>query len=84
MEIVEVNRKGLWMATLPYKLGMMTAVTVAFGSIPMIFELNTVLWFNELYVTTGKWRFLRHNSLFTLIFFAGRSCLFTLHEHVFL
>lgn len=42
------------MATLPYKLGIVTAVTVATVSIPMIFEINTVLWFNELYVTSGK------------------------------
>lgn len=54
MEIVAENRKGLWLATLPYKLGMVTAVTVATVSIPMIFEINTVLWFNELYVTSGK------------------------------
>lgn len=31
---------------------MFGAVVAAVGSIPMIFELNTVLWFNELYVTT--------------------------------
>ena len=45
------------MATLPYKLGIFTAVSVAFASIPLIFDLNTVLWFNELYVTTGKFIF---------------------------
>lgn len=54
MEIVSENRRGLWLATLPYKLGMVTAVTVATVSIPLIFEINTVLWFNELYVTSGK------------------------------
>ena len=57
MEIVAENRKGLFMATLPYKLGIFTAVSVAFASIPLIFDLNTVLWFNELYVTTGKFIF---------------------------
>lgn len=49
---MDVNRQGLWMATLPYKLGIVTAVSVATLSIPMIFEINTVLWFNELYVTS--------------------------------
>jgi hypothetical protein len=53
LEIVAENRKGLWLATLPYKMGIFTAVTVATVSIPMIFEINTVLWFNELYVTSG-------------------------------
>lgn len=54
LDIVAENRRGLWMATLPYKLGIFTAITVATVSIPMIFEINTVLWFNELYVTSGE------------------------------
>lgn len=54
MEIVTENRKGLWLATLPYKLGIVASVSVATLSIPMIFHLDTVLWFNELYVTTGS------------------------------
>ena len=54
MQIVQENRRGLGLATLPYKLGIITAITVATVSIPMIFEINTVLWFNEIYVTSGK------------------------------
>jgi hypothetical protein len=54
MQIVQENRRGLGLATLPYKLGILTAITVATVSIPMIFEINTVLWFNEIYVTSGK------------------------------
>jgi hypothetical protein len=54
MEIVEENRKGLFMATLPYKVGILTAVSVGILSFPMIFEYNTVLWFNEIYVTSGN------------------------------
>jgi hypothetical protein len=37
-------------------MGIFTAVTVATVSIPLIFEINTVLWFNELYVTSGTMR----------------------------
>jgi hypothetical protein len=44
----------LWLVTLPYKIGIVTAVGAATISIPMIFDLNTVLWFNELYVTSGN------------------------------
>jgi hypothetical protein len=51
-EIVAANRKGLFVASLPYKFGISTALIMGFGSIPMIFELQTALWFNELYVTT--------------------------------
>jgi len=54
LNIVKANRSGLFMATLPYKLGIFSAVAAGFVSLPMIFEINTVLWFNELYVTTGK------------------------------
>ena len=62
--IVNANRQGLFMATLPYKIGIFSAVTVAVASIPMIFELNTVLWFNELYVTSGKVNFKRLLEIF--------------------
>lgn len=52
MKMVRSNRKSLWFATLPYKIGITTAVTAAFVSIPMIFHLDTVMWFNEFYVTS--------------------------------
>lgn len=54
LEMVSSNRKYLAFATIPYKMGIILSVGAAFGSIPMIFDINTVLWFNELYVTTGK------------------------------
>jgi len=44
---------GLFIATLPYKVAIASAVSVGFLSIPLIFEVNTVLWFNEAFVTTG-------------------------------
>jgi len=52
IKVVESNRKGLSLATLPYKIGIFTAVVGGFASIPMIFDLDTVLWFNEHFVTT--------------------------------
>jgi hypothetical protein len=42
------------MATLPYKIGIAAAVGSAFISVPMIFDLDTVLWFNEQFVTAGE------------------------------
>jgi hypothetical protein len=54
MKMVTSNRNGMFLATLPYKIGIVSAVGAGIISIPMIFEYNTVLWFNELYVTTGK------------------------------
>lgn len=41
------------MYTLPYRIGITTALVAAFGSIPMIFDIDTVLLFNEHYVTAG-------------------------------
>lgn len=52
-KMVESNRKGLFVATLPYKIGIAAALVAGFGSLPMIFDINTVLWFNEIYVTSG-------------------------------
>jgi hypothetical protein len=48
----------MWLATFPYKLGLVTSVTGAVLSIPMVFDYNTILWFNEHYVTTGKYLFI--------------------------
>jgi len=50
--IIASNRQGLFLATLPYKLGITGALVIGIGSVPMIFDLNTVLWFNELAVTS--------------------------------
>lgn len=51
-KIKESNRRGLGLACLPYYAGVTTALVAGFGSIPMIFDINTVMWFNELYVTS--------------------------------
>lgn len=46
------NRKGMYIATIPYKIGLYTATISAFACIPMVFDLDTCMWFNEYYVTT--------------------------------
>ena len=50
--ILAANRKGLLYATLPYKIGICVSFTAGVISFPLIFHLDTVLVFNELYVTT--------------------------------
>jgi hypothetical protein len=50
--ILAANRKGLLYATLPYKIGICVSFTAGVLSFPLIFHLDTVLVFNELYVTT--------------------------------
>ena len=52
--IMKMNRQGLFVATLPYKIGIFTAVSAGFISIPLLFHLDTVLLFNESFVTTGR------------------------------
>eukprot|EP00596_Hydrurales_sp_CCMP1899_P009217 CAMPEP_0119043090 /NCGR_PEP_ID=MMETSP1177-20130426/17220_1 /TAXON_ID=2985 /ORGANISM="Ochromonas sp, Strain CCMP1899" /LENGTH=177 /DNA_ID=CAMNT_0007010393 /DNA_START=337 /DNA_END=870 /DNA_ORIENTATION=- len=50
--IIAENRNGLFLATLPYKIGIFTAVGSGLLSIPLLFHLDTVLFFNENFVTT--------------------------------
>ncbi len=45
------NKERMFWGTLPYKIGFVSSVTLAVASIPLCFHLNTVLWFNEHYVT---------------------------------
>ena len=67
-EMASYNQRCLLFPTLPYRLGILVAVrsrsksairlspamqtSAAFLSIPMIFEINTVVWFNEAFVTS--------------------------------
>ena len=50
-EIEQAAKSGLAMSRLPYRVGIAAALVAGFGSIPMCFDLHTVLWFNEQYVT---------------------------------
>jgi hypothetical protein len=45
------NKKHMFWGTLPYKLGIAASVSFGILSVPLCFHLDTVLWFNENYVT---------------------------------
>jgi hypothetical protein len=51
-ELDAYHREGMSAYLLPYQIGVATGVSAAFLSIPLVFHLPTVHWFNELYVTT--------------------------------
>jgi hypothetical protein len=51
MQIAAKNRQGMWLLTVPYKIGIGVACTAAFASFPLVFDLSTVQWFNENFVT---------------------------------
>ena len=51
-QILGDARKGLGMAKLPYRIGIVAALVAGFGSFPMCFDLHTTLWFNDGYVTS--------------------------------
>jgi hypothetical protein len=52
IEIQSFNRAGLGIYKLPFYSGFTVAMLAGTISFPMIFHLDTVKWFNELYVTT--------------------------------
>jgi len=60
MKIVNANRKNLMWITLPYKIGIVSAVTAGIVSIPMVFQYDLVIWFNEFFVTAGIVRAMVH------------------------
>lgn len=44
------NDEGAWIVTFPYKIGFVFGVTAAVTALPLVFDLNTVLWFNDHFV----------------------------------
>jgi hypothetical protein len=50
-KIMAKNREKLFYVAAPYKIGMAGAIIVGIGAFPMVFSVNTAMWFNELYVT---------------------------------
>mmetsp|Transcript_1244 Transcript_1244/g.2217 ORF Transcript_1244/g.2217 Transcript_1244/m.2217 type:complete len:245 (-) Transcript_1244:180-914(-) len=52
LKIQNKNSEGYYMVSLPYKIGIGTATFMGMAAIPMVFDLTTVEWFNELAVTT--------------------------------
>lgn len=51
-KVAATNREGMIAAAIPFYLGFGAAFSAAFVSVPMVFDLSTVTWFNEHYVTT--------------------------------
>jgi len=50
-EIEKKNKEGMFLATLPYKIGVSVAMITGLGALPMVFDLNACLWFNKEFVT---------------------------------
>ena len=50
--MAKANHSGMFLLTLPYKLGIAGGFAVAAATIPLCFSLDTALWFNEAFVTT--------------------------------
>ena len=52
-EVIEkANKEFSFIKTMPYKIGIASALTAGFASIPLCFDIGTAVWFNENYVTT--------------------------------
>lgn len=50
-EIAIANRAGMVSAAIPFWAGFGASFTAAWVSIPLVFDLSAVEWFNEKYVT---------------------------------
>lgn len=50
-EIAKTNREGMDLAATPFYVGLSAAVIGGYGSIPLVFNLSAVHWFNENFVT---------------------------------
>lgn len=51
-EIAQTNRKGMSAFAFPFYFGLGISVTGAYASIPLVFNLQCVEWFNHNFVTT--------------------------------
>lgn len=51
-KIAETNREGMFLAALPFWVGLSASVTIGYVSIPLTFNLTAVEWFNERFVTS--------------------------------
>lgn len=52
LEIAKKNEEGKYLLTVPYRIGIYTALAAGFASFPLVFHLSTAEWFNQYYVTT--------------------------------
>jgi len=51
LEMSKYNRKYMEIHYFPYKLGLGTAIVGGIASFPLVFDVNSVKWFNHKYVT---------------------------------
>ena len=51
-EITAVNLQGMFVATLPAKISIVTGVVSGIDSIPLVFSVKLAWWFNREFVTT--------------------------------
>lgn len=51
-DIAKTNREGMFVAALPFYIGLTVSVTAGYASFPLVFDLSVVEWFNEHYVTS--------------------------------
>jgi hypothetical protein len=49
--IAQRNMEGYYMVTLPYKLGITSAILAGMAAFPLVFHLPTIEWFNAWAVT---------------------------------
>jgi hypothetical protein len=52
LAIERKNQEGMYLVSLPYRIGIFSAFAVGAASIPLVFHLPTIEWFNEWAVTT--------------------------------
>lgn len=50
-QIRKTNRRGMGMAAAPFYIGFSGAVIAGYGSIPAVFDLSSVQWINDTFVT---------------------------------
>jgi hypothetical protein len=51
-KIVAKSREGVFVQVLPYTIGIAVSLVSAVGSLPMVFDKTTALWFNHHFVTS--------------------------------
>lgn len=51
-KIIEQNKQGMFLMSLPYQIGITAGLSAGLLSIPLVFHLPTAEWFNMYYVTT--------------------------------
>ncbi|EKX42616.1 hypothetical protein GUITHDRAFT_111299 [Guillardia theta CCMP2712] len=50
-EMEAASKRGMFIATVPFKTGIALGVVGSIAAVPLVFQLDTALWFNEYFVT---------------------------------